>query len=126
MRTFRRPRVDATILGVTSLLALAVGSHGGTAEATERYQTVPAPIVTVAGGAAAFVGIWLNADDTVRLDVGPDGTYERSIVGRRQTARGGYRVHGTSLLLVDESGLRTTVTSADGRLRMAGYDLAKI
>jgi hypothetical protein len=39
----------------------------------------------------------------VRLDVSADGTYARSVVGRKQAACGNYRVQGTSLLLVDES-----------------------
>jgi hypothetical protein len=87
---------------------------------------VQTPAVTVANGAGAYVGVWLSADDTVRLDISADGTYERSIVGRRRSARGMYRVDGTSLRLVDESGIRTTVTSSNGGLEMAGYQLEKI
>ena len=124
MRTFRGPRVDATIFGMTTLFALALGSDSG-AEATERFQTTPAPAVAVTNGAGAYVGVWLTTDDKVRLDVSADGTYERSIAGRKRSARGVYRVSGTSLLLIDESGIRTTVTSADGALEMAGYRLEK-
>jgi hypothetical protein len=126
MRTFRGPRIDATILGTACLLALAMGSRGGTAEATDRFQTVPAPAVAKPAGADAYVGVWLSADDLVRLDVSADGTYERSIVGRKQSARGLYRIAGTSLLLVDETGIRTTVTSSHGGLEMAGYQLTRI
>jgi hypothetical protein len=126
MRTYRGPRIDATILGAASLLALAMYTTGGPAEVTGRFQTVPAPAVVVAAGVVAYVGVWLSADDTVRLDVSADGTYERSIVGRKKSARGMYRVHGAALLLVDDSGVRTTVTSSKGGLEMAGYQLAKI
>ena len=125
MRTFRGPRIDATILGAASLLALAM-ARGGTAEATERFQTVPPPAVAVRPSVAAFVGIWMSADDTVRLDVSADGTYERSVAGRKESARGTYRVDGTVLLLRDESGIRTTVTSVNGALEMAGHRLEKI
>ena len=125
MRTYRGPRIDATILGAASLLTLAMAG-GGTAEATERFQTVPPPAVAVKPSVAAFVGIWMSADDEVRLDVSADGTYERTVVGRRKPARGTYRVDGTALLLRDESGICTTVTSVNGALEMAGYRLAKI
>jgi len=125
MRTYRGPRVDATILGAASLLALIVGSAGGATGATERFQVVPTPVVAVSGGAATYVGVWLSADDAVRLDVSTDGTYERSIVGRKQSARGQYRVDGTVLLLVDESGIRTAVTNSPGGIEMAGYQLAR-
>jgi putative ligand-binding protein with streptavidin-like fold len=126
MRTYRGPRIDATILGAASLLALAMCTAGGTAEITGRFQNVQTPAVVVANGVAAYVGVWLSADDTVRLDVSADGTYERSIVGRKKSARGMYRVQDAALLLVDDSGLRTTVTSSKGGLEMAGYQLAKI
>jgi hypothetical protein len=124
MRIYHGPRIDATILGAASLLALAMAG-GGTAEATERFRTVPPPAVAVKPAAAAFVGVWLSADDTVRLDVSADGTYERTVVGRKQPARGTYRVAGTSLLLRDDSGVRTTVTSVAGGLEMAGHRLEK-
>jgi hypothetical protein len=126
MRTYRGPRIDATILGAASLLALAVYTAGGTGEVTGRFQNVQTPALAVANDVAAYVGVWLSADDTVRLDVSADGTYERSIVGRRKSARGTYRVQDTALLLVDESGIRTTVTSGKGGLEMAGYQLARI
>jgi putative ligand-binding protein with streptavidin-like fold len=125
MRTFCGPRVDATIFGMATLLALALGGRDDSPETTERFQTEPAPAVAVTNGATAYVGVWLTVDDQVRLDVSADGTYERSIVGRKQSARGLYRVAGSSLLLVDESGIRTTVTSVNGGLEMAGYHLEK-
>ena len=126
MRKYRGPRIDATILGAASLLALAVYTAGGTAEITGRFQNVQTPAVVMADGVAAYVGVWLSADDAVRLDVSADGTYERSIVGRKKSARGLYRVQGAGLLLVDDSGIRTTVTGSKCGLEMAGYQLAKI
>jgi hypothetical protein len=126
MRNFRGPRIDATILGAASLLALAMGTGSGTAEATQRFQTVSPQEVAVTNGAGQFVGVWLSADDAVRLDIAADGTYERSIVGRKKSARGTYRVDGTALQLRDESGVRTTVTSGNGYVEMAGHRLAKI
>jgi hypothetical protein len=126
MRTNRRPRIDATVLGAASLLALALGSTGGSTPVTERFVTVKAPAVAVANGAGAYVGVWMSADDTVRLDISADSTYERSIIGRKRTARGRYHVHGTSLVLDDESGVRTTVTGTPTGLLMAGYDLSRI
>lgn len=123
MRTHRGPRIDATILGTASLLALAVG---GTSVPIQHIRTMPVAPVAAEGGAAAFAGVWLSADDTVRLDLAPDLTYERSIVGRRATAVGTYTVDGTVLRLRDSSGLRTTVTSGNGQLEMAGYRLSRI
>jgi hypothetical protein len=125
MRPYRGPRIDATILGAVSLIALAMGS--GTAQATRRFETVPPPAVAVREtGADRFVGVWLSADDTVRLDISADGTYARSIAGRRLPARGRYLVRGASLLLEDESGKRTTVTGVPGGLEAAGYRLSRI
>jgi hypothetical protein len=125
MRPYRGPRIDATILGAVSLIAFAMGS--GTAQATRRFETVAPPAVAVREtGADRFVGVWLSADDTVRLDISADGTYARSIVGRRLPARGTYHVRGTSLLLEDESGIRTTVTGVPGGLEVAGYRLSRI
>jgi hypothetical protein len=126
MRTYRGPRIDATVLGAATLLALAMYTAGGPAEVTGRFQNAQTPAVAVAKGVAAYVGVWLSADDTVRLDLSADGTYERSIVGRKNSARGMYRIQGPALLLVDDSGIRTTVTSSKGGLEMAGYQLAKI
>jgi Agrobacterium tumefaciens protein Atu4866 len=127
MRTYRGPRIDATILGAATVLALALGSSGGEAEATQRFETVPAPAVaTSQQGAEAYVGVWMSADDTVRLDISADGTYARTVTGRKQAARGLYQLDGTTLRLRDESGVRTTVTTVPGGLEMAGYVLAKI
>jgi hypothetical protein len=127
MRTYRGPRIDATILGAATVLALALGSSGGEAEATQRFETVPAPAVAVSEkGAEAYVGVWMSADDAVRLDVSADGTYARTVIGRKQAARGLYQLDGTSLQLRDESRVRTTVTKVPGGLEMAGYVLAKI
>jgi hypothetical protein len=122
MRSKRGPGIDATILGTAALFALAAG---GTAQVTQRFESVSPPAVA-AGGAEAFVGIWLSADDAVRLDVSRDGTYARSIVGRRATASGTYSTAGATLLLQDESGIKTIVTRSADWLEMAGYHLYKI
>ena len=128
MRTYRGPRIDATILGAAAVLALALGRSGGEAEATHRFATVPRPAVAVTEkGAEAFVGVWMSVDDAVRLDVAADGTYARTVIGRKAAARGLYQVDGTSLRLRDESGVRTTVTSVPGRgLEMSGNILTRI
>jgi hypothetical protein len=128
MRTYRGPRIDAMILGMATVLALALGRSGGEAEATQRFETVPAPAVAVSEkGAEAYVGVWMSPDDTVRLDVSADGTYARTVTGRTDAARGLYHLAGTTLRLRDESGLRTTVTSLPGGgLEMGGYVLTKI
>jgi hypothetical protein len=124
MRTYRGPRIGATVLGAASLFALAMGSSGTTP--TRHLQFAPAPKVAAKTGAAAFAGVWLSADDAVRLDLSADLTYERSIVGRRATAIGTYTISGDTLLLHDSSGLRTTATSVADRLEMAGYQLSRI
>jgi Agrobacterium tumefaciens protein Atu4866 len=127
MRTHRGLRLDVIILGAASVLALALASGGGEAEVTQRFETVPAPAVAVAEqGAEAYVGVWMSADDTVRLDISADGTYARTVIGRTTAARGLYHVDGAGLQLRDESGLRTTVTSVPGGLEMAGHVLTKI
>jgi hypothetical protein len=125
MRIFRCPRIDATILGAAALLALGTGTRA-TAEATEHFRMPPPAAVAVSqDGAAGYVGVWMSADDTLRLDIAADGTYERSVLGRKKSALGYYHVDGTSLQLRDDSGVRTTVTSANGKLKMAGYELAR-
>jgi hypothetical protein len=128
MPAFRGPRLDVTILGAASVLALALVAGGGESGATQRFETVPPqPVAVSEKGAAAYVGVWMSGDDAVRLDVSADGSYARTVVGRKQAARGLYQVDGSSLKLTDESGVRTTVTSLPGnRLEMAGYVLAKV
>jgi hypothetical protein len=109
----RTPRFDATILGPESLLALALSAG------TPFDAAPPEP------GEAdeALVGVWLSADEMVRLAIGNDGTFERSIVGRDRASHGTYRLDGPFVLLRDDSGLRTPVTVGEGVLEMAGHDL---
>ncbi len=112
MRTDCAPRVDTTILDAAALLALALG--GGPA-----LDVLPGPVAAD----PALAGIWHSADGTVRLRLERDGTYEGSVAGRCRAARGTYRADGVSLLLRDESGLRTPVTRSGDTLEMAGYAL---
>ena len=72
---------------------------------------------------AVLTGMWHSVDGTVRLKLEPDGTYCGSVAGRARAARGTYRVDGPSVLLRDDSGLRTPVTRLGDTLAMAGYDL---
>jgi hypothetical protein len=123
MRIHRGPRIDAAVLGAASMLALVMIGSGTT---PARLQFAPAPMAAAMTGAAAFAGVWLSADDTVRLDLSTDLTYERSIVGRRATAVGTYAISGETLQLRDSSGLQTTATSVGGGLEMAGYRLSRI
>jgi hypothetical protein len=111
-------RVDTPIFGAATLLALAMGNGAPPADLT---AAPPHPAPT--GTATEYAGVWLSADGAVRLALTVDGTYERSITGRRQVARGTYREDGTTVLLRDDSGLRTTATFVGGVLEMAGHDL---
>ena len=121
MRTHRGPRVDATILGAASLIALAMGPGVQGAAVVE-----PGTSSVIAGASATdLVGGWLSADRTVRLDLRADGGYVGSIAGRRREAHGTYRVDGSSLLLRDDSGLRTTVTIHEDALELAGHRLLR-
>jgi hypothetical protein len=124
MRSHRGPRIDATILGAASLLALALAGAGSTP--TRHIRTAPAEAAVVKDGAAAYAGVWMSADDAVRLDLSADLTYARSIVGRRATAVGTYSIDRAGLLLRDSSGLRTAVTPVGDDLEMAGYRLSRI
>jgi len=121
MRLHRGPRVDTTVLGAATLLALAMGSDS---DAAERFELVPPPAVVAEDTAMAdLAGVWTSADGTVRLALDQDGTYERGITGRREATHGSYRVNGTFVLLRDDSGLRTTATHVDDSLEMAGHRL---
>ena len=71
----------------------------------------------------ALTGRWHSADDTVRLQLEPDGTYRGSVAGRSRTAHGTYLVDGPSIVLYDDSGLHIPVTRLGDTLVMAGYDL---
>jgi len=110
------PRAGTTILGAATLLALAMGDGSS----PRQFKLVPPPAVVTGSGLA---GLWRSTDGAVRLALEPDGTYERSVTGRRKATRGTYRVEGTTVLLQDDSGLRTTVTSFDDTLEMAGHRL---
>jgi hypothetical protein len=124
MRSHRRPRIDATILGAASLLALAMGR--GAAETSAHVGSSAPPSIVSAGVTPSdLVGVWVSADHTVRLDLNSDGGYQRSIVGRDRVAVGAYRIDKLNLMLRDDSGLRTTVTIYDGALEMAGHRLIR-
>jgi hypothetical protein len=111
----RNHRVDATIFGAASLLTLALG--GGAAE------QLAAPVPVSIDETAALAGIWLNADNTVRLQLGADWSYLGSVEGRHRAATGVYRPAGTGLVLHDDTGLRTPVAVAGYGLEMAGHQL---
>lgn len=111
----RTHRVDATIFGATSLLALALGGV-----APERL-TVARPVAP--GEPDPLVGLWLSADHTVRLQLAADWSYQGSVAGRQRAARGTYRPEGAGLVLRDETGLRTPVAVAEDGLEMAGHQL---
>jgi hypothetical protein len=122
MPAHRGPRIDATILGAASLLALAMG--GSTTQSLQVGTTSPPAIVTEGVAASDLVGGWTNADGTVKLKVGTDNRYERSVAGRDKISRGTYRIDGTKMTLRDDSGLLTIVTIYDNdTLDMAGHRL---
>ena len=113
----RTSRVDATIFGTASLLALTLGGVG----AERLAASVPAAGEEVAG----LAGIWISADRTVRLQLRADGSYRGSVAGRHRTATGTYRPEGAGLVLHDDTGLRTPVTVAEYALERAGHQLFK-
>ena len=112
----RTPRVDTTIFGATSLLTLALGG------VAPEQLAVPVPAADE-DEAAALVGVWLSADQMVRLQLASDWSFLGSVAGRHRTAKGTYRSEGAGLVLRDESGLRTPVAVADDGLEMAGHQL---
>ncbi len=111
----RTHRVDTTIFGATSLLALALGGVAPGRIAGPAAVAIEEP--------DALVGIWLSADNTVRLQLAVDWSYRGSIAGRQRVARGTYRPEGAGLVLRDETGLRTPVVVAEEGLEMAGHQL---
>jgi len=112
----RTHRVDATIFGTASLLALALGgADDDVRHAMDRPADPP----------EGFSGLWRNTDGTVRLCLGADWSYEGQVEGRHRSARGTYRPAGAGLLLSDESGLSTPVVVAGHGLEMAGHHLFK-
>jgi len=113
----RTSRVDATIFGAASLLALPLGGSG--------REQLAAPVPVASEDAAALVGIWLSADRTVRLQLRADLSYRGRVEGRHRTATGSYRLEGTGLVLQDDTGLRTPVTVRGYALEMAGHQLFK-
>jgi hypothetical protein len=122
MRIHRGPRIDATILGAASLLALAMGPG-----VEDMDPPAPGTQSVVGSGVAAadLVGEWTSPDRTVRLNLRANGRYHRSVAGRARTAAGAYRVDGTRLLLRDDSGLRTAVTIHPDALDLAGHRLRR-
>jgi hypothetical protein len=122
MHAHRGPRIDATILGAASLLALAMGSS--TTQSLQVGTTSPPAIVTEGVAASDLVGGWANTDGTVTLTIGTDGRYERRVAGRDRVSTGTYKIDGARMALRDDSGLLTNVTIYDNdTLDMAGHRL---
>jgi hypothetical protein len=121
MRIRRGPRLDTTILGATSLLAIAMGGGGGTATMT---MAPPPAVVTDSTEPPAVVGSWRSADGAVRLVLRPDLTYDLSVEGRERKAHGTYLLDGADLRLRDDDGLRTPArVSEDSLIELAGHEL---
>lgn len=124
MRTYRGPRVDATILGTASLLALAMGGATEPGGATERFELVrPASATADDDLDAALAGLWVSADREVQLQLNTDGSYGSSVAGRKRAAQGTYRVAGPALHLRADTGLATVGTLSDGAVELAGHRL---
>ncbi len=116
MPTTCDPHVDFTVLDAASLLAIAMG---GTAGTDYGPGAIHPRVVT----SAAVTGAWRSPDGTVRLRLHTDGTFAGEVAGRRRHARGTYAIDGESVVLHDESGLRTPIHVHDGELEMAGHRL---
>jgi hypothetical protein len=118
MRIFRDSGLDTTVLGTSSLLALAMGAGGSGPAGAGSHR--PAAV-----GRNELIGRWHSIDGVVRLEIKSDGTYAGEVAGRKRSARGTYRVDGTTMTLRDDTGLRTSVTLYDDRLEMAGHRLGR-
>lgn len=121
MRNRRGPRLDITVLGATSLLAIALGGGGG----VQALAVAPPPaVVTGTIEPPAVAGSWRSADGTVKLVLRGDLTYELSVQGRERTAHGSYAVDGADLRLLDDDGLRTPArVTEDDLIELAGHEL---
>jgi hypothetical protein len=118
MRISRDFSVDTTVLGTSSLLALAMGTQASGASAPTGHR--PATVAS-----KMLVGRWRSPDGAVRLEINTDGTYAGAVAGRKRAAHGTYRVDGTTMTLRDDTGLRTPVTLYADELDMAGHRLAR-
>jgi hypothetical protein len=113
-------RIDTTILGATSLLAIAMGGSGGSALAVAP----PPAVVTGTMEPPAVAGTWRSLDGAVTLVLRRDLSYDLTVRGRDRTAHGTYAVSGADVRLRDDDGLRTPArVSGDGLIEMAGHEL---
>lgn len=118
MRVRRGPQIDTTILGATSLLAIAMGSNGGA-----PVKVGAPPVRTEPLKSPAVIGQWRSGDGSVALELERDGTYELTVDGRDRAAHGSYVLDGDDLRLRDDDGLRTPGRLVDGLIEMAGHEL---
>ncbi|WAP70602.1 Atu4866 domain-containing protein [Jiella pelagia] len=56
-----------------------------------------------------YVGLWVTADGHIRHELLPDGRYDEARGGRTHADRGSYRVSGSHIDYVDDTGF-----TADG------------
>ncbi|MFG1605451.1 hypothetical protein [Actinoplanes sp. NPDC049265] len=114
-------RIDTTILGATSLLAIAMG--GGTGGSALAVAPPPA-VVTEATEPPSIAGTWRSLDGVVTLVLRNDLSYDLTVQGRDRRAHGWYAVDGADVRLRDEDGLRTPArVTGDGLIEMAGHEL---
>lgn len=117
-------RIDATILDVASMLALAMAEDPIEPDhADGRGRLGGSGSWPADDPGAAHVGVWASADGAVCLELGADGRYGLRIVGRHSRTVGVYRADRLTVLLEADEGLRTAAQFTDDVLHLAGHRL---
>ena len=79
------------------------------------------PSRTDAGPPHPYVGMWVTADGHIRQELLPDGRYDEARGERQSAYTGSYRVSGTRIDYVDDTGFTADGTFDGDVLHHGGY-----
>jgi hypothetical protein len=99
---------------------------GGRATAEDAAQGPSSPAAAPPGQAQAgsphpYVGMWVTADGHIRQELLPNGRYDEARGERQSAYTGSYRVSGTRIDYVDDTGFTADGTFDGDVLHHGGY-----
>ncbi|WP_341715611.1 Atu4866 domain-containing protein [Micromonospora sp. FIMYZ51] len=128
-RQSKKPYLGTMVSGacLVPLLGACTAEHDAARDGGQQSPPATAlhiptsPVPTDAGASHPYVGMWVTADGHIRQMLLPDGRYDEARGERESAYTGSYRVVGTRIEYVDDTGFSADGTFDGDVLRHAGY-----